>query len=67
MEYFLRRVRHYQYSTAIPLLLLILDGLVILVVSSQLYTHSHLFNYFSPESFRFLSVILAICWLGFIR
>ncbi|MEM6845181.1 MAG: exopolysaccharide biosynthesis polyprenyl glycosylphosphotransferase [Bacteroidota bacterium] len=62
MEYFYRRVRHYQYSTVIPLSLLVLDGLVILGVSHLLFSYTQLFSYFPPESFRFLSVIMAICW-----
>lgn len=62
MEYFYRRVRHYQYSTVIPLSLLILDGVVILGIASLLYSRTQLFNYFSDESFQLLSVVMAICW-----
>ncbi|MEQ9443799.1 MAG: undecaprenyl-phosphate glucose phosphotransferase [Cyclobacteriaceae bacterium] len=62
MENLYRRVRNYQYTTFIPLSLLILDGMVILGISDVLYTHTNLFNYFPQESFTFLSVIMAICW-----
>nr|WKN40068.1 undecaprenyl-phosphate glucose phosphotransferase [Tunicatimonas sp. TK19036] len=62
MENLYRRVRNYQYTTFIPLSLLILDGIVILGISDILYTYTDLFNYFSQESFMFLSVIMAICW-----